>query len=90
MKNTLTAALIFITSALIGCQNIYYKTMESFGYHKRDLLVSRVEDARDAQQDAKEQFKSAPEKFSKVVDFKGSKLEENYKQLKSELNRSGF
>jgi uncharacterized protein YhaN len=62
--------------------------MESFGYHKRDLLVSRVEDARDTQQDAKEQFKSALEKFSEVADFKGGKLEEKYKQLKTELEKS--
>ena len=88
MKNTLTFALIFVTSALIGCQNLYYSTMESFGYHKRDLLVSRVEDARDTQQDAKEQFKSALEKFSEVADFKGGKLEEKYKQLKTELEKS--
>ncbi len=88
MKNTLTLALILVASTLIGCQNLYYSTMEAFGYHKRDLLVSRVEDARDAQQDAKEQFKSALEKFSEVADFKGGKLEDKYKQLKTELEKS--
>lgn len=88
MKNALTAAIIFTTSALIGCQNIYYKTMESFGYHKRDLLVSRVEDARDAQKDAKEQFKSALEKFSEVADFKGGKLEAKYNELNTDLGKS--
>jgi len=62
--------------------------MEAFGQHKRDLLVSRVEDARDAQEDAKEQFQSALEKFSAVVEFSGGKLQEKYKQLKSELDKS--
>jgi hypothetical protein len=71
-----------------GCRGIYYSTMETFGYHKRDILVDRVEDARDAQQDAKEQFQSALEKFSAVTNFSGGKLEEKYKQLKDELESS--
>lgn len=62
--------------------------METFGYNKRDLLVSRVEDARDAQQDAKEQFKSALEKFSGVAAFKGGKLEAKYKELNTKLGKS--
>jgi sugar-specific transcriptional regulator TrmB len=82
------AQLFFAVLLLYGCQSAYYKTMETFGYHKRDILVDRVEDARDAQQDSKEQFKSALEKFSEVVDFRGGKLEEKYKQLKRELEKS--
>ena len=35
---------------LMGCSSAYYGTMEKLGYHKRDLMVSRVEAARDAQQ----------------------------------------
>jgi len=73
---------------LSGCQSTYYKTMEAFGYHKRDLLVDRVEDARDAQQDAKEQFQTALEKFSAVMNFSGGELEQKYKQLNTELERS--
>lgn len=80
----LCAAILFLT----GCQKTYYKTMEAFGYHKRDLLVERVEDARDAQESAKVQFQSALEKFSEVVDFRGGELEEKYKELKTELERS--
>ncbi len=73
---------------LIGCQKTYYKTMEVFGYHKRDILVERVEDARDAQEAAKEQFQSALDKFSNVVGFRGGELEEKYEALKSELEKS--
>ncbi|MHC4571684.1 MAG: DUF2959 domain-containing protein [Planctomycetota bacterium] len=84
----LYALLWAMALAAGGCQNIYYKTMEAFGYHKRDLLVERVEDARDAQEDAKEQFQSALEKFSAVVEFEGGKLEEKYKELKTEFESS--
>jgi ElaB/YqjD/DUF883 family membrane-anchored ribosome-binding protein len=71
-----------------GCQNTYYAALEQLGYHKRDLLVSRVEDARDSQEEAKEQFKSALEKFSAVLHFDGGALEDKYKQLNAELERS--
>lgn len=88
MKKITISIFIISTLATAGCKSIYYSTMETFGYHKRDLLVSRVKDARDAQEDAKEQFQSALEKFSAVVEFQGGKLEEKYKQLKSELDKS--
>ena len=88
MKNVLNLFLVLSLFAFAGCQTTYYKTMEVFGHHKRDLLVDQVEDTRDAQQDAKEQFQSALEKFSAVVNFSGGELEGKYKELKSELERS--
>jgi len=90
MRKSIAGCLCLCTVMLFlaGCQKAYYKTMETFGYHKRDLLVERVEDARDAQESAKEQFQSALEKFGEVVDFRGGELEEKYKELKSELEKS--
>ena len=76
--------------ALIGlsCQTAYYETMEKFGYHKRDLLVRDVEKARDAQQEAKEQFKSALDRFTKTLDIQGGELQEKYEALNKEYERS--
>jgi uncharacterized protein YhaN len=71
-----------------GCRSAYYKTMETFGKYKRDILVSRVENARDAQEAAKQQFQSALEKFTSVVNVPTSKLQDKYDQLKNELDRS--
>jgi uncharacterized protein YhaN len=73
---------------LCGCQAAYYGAMEKVGYHKRDILVNRVEAARDSQEEAKEQFESALERFSAVLDFHGGELEDKYRQLKQELDRS--
>ena len=78
-------AIIFL---LFGCESTYYKTMETMGYHKRDIMVDRVEDARDAQEEAKAQFESALEKFSSVLGFHGGDLEEKYDQLKDEYDES--
>jgi Skp family chaperone for outer membrane proteins len=88
MKLMLNLFLVLCLFTLTGCQSAYYKTMEKFGYHKRDLLVDRVEDARDAQEEAKEQFQTALEKFSAVTNFQGGQLEEKYKSLSAELERS--
>ena len=71
-----------------GCKSTYYSTMEKFGYHKRDLLVDRVQDARNAQEQAKQQFASALEQFTAVVGFEGGELEKTYNRLKTEFERS--
>ncbi|UCB51342.1 MAG: DUF2959 domain-containing protein [Deltaproteobacteria bacterium] len=82
------AALFTILLFLLGCETTYYKTMEKLGYHKRDLMVERVAEARDAQKEAKEQFESALEKFSSVLKFEGGELEEKYEKLKAEYEKS--
>ena len=73
---------------LAGCQTAYYKTMEKLGVHKREIMVDRVEKARDSQEETKEQFRSALEKFSSVLDFKGGSLEEKYNELNEEYDKS--
>ncbi|WP_181296635.1 DUF2959 domain-containing protein [Pseudomonas sp. Q2-TVG4-2] len=74
--------------ALVGCQSAYYSAMEKVGLHKRDILIDRVEDARDSQQQAKEQFKDALERYRSVVQVQGGELEERYEALNSEFEAS--
>ncbi|MBN2419699.1 MAG: DUF2959 domain-containing protein [Deltaproteobacteria bacterium] len=62
--------------------------MEKVGIHKRDILVDRVEDARDAQSDAQEQFKSALEQFGSVVQVENTDLKLAYERLNSEYEES--
>ncbi len=93
MKKTIKRTFVAFTAGamlfvLAGCQSAYYKTMETFGVHKRDILVDRVQDARDAQNSAKEQFASALEEFSSVVNIQGGQLEKKYKTLNAEYERS--
>jgi len=80
--------IVTLSIFLMGCSSAYYGTMEKLGYHKRDLMVNRVESARDAQQEAKEQFESALEKFSHVLKVDGGELEEKYEQLKTAYDKS--
>jgi hypothetical protein len=94
MKKTAAVNILFVWALtvsapfLTGCQNAYYSTMEMFGKPKRKILVGRVEAARDSQTEAKEQFQSALEKFSEVVNFSGGELEEKYKKLDDEYQKS--
>ncbi|UCD34855.1 MAG: DUF2959 domain-containing protein, partial [Nitrospiraceae bacterium] len=74
--------------SLAACQTAYYKTMEKFGYHKRDIMVDRVKEARDSQQEAKEQFQSSLDKFSSVLNFEGGALEDKYRELNTEYEKS--
>ncbi|RLA18994.1 MAG: DUF2959 domain-containing protein [Gammaproteobacteria bacterium] len=82
------SALCCFFVLLSGCQTAYYSTMEQLGIHKRDILSDRVEEARDSQQDAKEQFKSALEQFSTLTNFDGGDLEDTYNRLNSEFEES--
>lgn len=88
-KIALTLALAAFMLPGTGCKTAYYGTMEAFGVHKRDILVDRVETARDKQEDAKEEFTSALEEFRSVVAFEeGSDLEDMYKKLNRSYERS--
>ena len=54
----------------------------------RDLLVDRVEDARDSQHDAAEQFRDALTEFKAVVDLPEGDLERQYNKLNAAHKRS--
>lgn len=71
-----------------GCSSTYYNAMEKVGIHKRDIMVSRVENARDSQEEAQEQFKSALEQFDSVVSLKETNLKKAYDKLNSEYEDS--
>ena len=88
-KRAVCLAGTILTLALLGgCSSAYYKTMEGFGIEKRDILVDRVEDARDAQGDASEQFASALDQFRATVNFDGGDLEDTYDNLNAEYEKS--
>lgn len=78
------AAIVLLTA----CQSAYYGAMERLGVAKRDIMVDRVEEAQDAQQEGQEQFQNALEQFRSVVNFDGGDLQQVYDRLDSEFQRS--
>src|SRR5690606_23106460 len=79
-------ALLVAVAALglPACSSMYYRTMEAFGYAKRDLLVENVEDARESQATAKTQFQLTFDAFKKLTDFEGGELEKQYRAVAAE------
>ena len=85
---TIRILLSLVPFVLFGCQSAYYATMEKFGIEKRDILVDRVEEARDAQQETKEEFTDALEQFAALVSYDGGELEKVYDRLKAKFESS--
>ncbi len=77
-----------ILAGLSGCASVQYSALEKVGIHKRDILVDRVEDARDAQSETREQLVSAYEELSALIDFDGGELEDKYRRLSRQVDRS--
>ncbi|MBY4678018.1 DUF2959 domain-containing protein [Marinobacterium sp. CAU 1594] len=86
MKKVLAALSLAVL--LSGCQSAYYSAMEQVGVHKREILVDRVGEARDAQQEAQQQFRDALSQFRSVVQFDGGELENLYDRLQAEYDDS--
>lgn len=74
----LLAILILL---LAGCASVQYSALEKVGVHKRDILVDRVEDAQQAQRDAKQEVTSAYKQFTALVNVDGGELEKTYTRL---------
>lgn len=81
----LLLTVFFVAS---GCSKAYYRTLESFGIEKREILVDRVEETRDSQEDAAEQFQTALEQFTALTGFDGGDLEKTYSRLEKAFERS--
>lgn len=88
MKIRFLLILCAMIYPLVGCSAVYYGTMEKLGVHKRDIMVDRVKEARDTQNEAKEQFLTAMEQFKSVVNFPGGDLEKEYNKLNATLQKS--
>lgn len=80
--------LVLLLTSLAACESTYYGAMEKVGVHKRDILVDRVGEARDAQQDGQVEFQDALTQFRAVVNFSGGDLESLYDKLNAEYQDS--
>lgn len=84
MKRLITSGLIAASLLLSGCQSAYYGAMEKVGYHKRDIMVDRVKDAKESQVDAQKEFSSALEEMQALLNHDGGNLEKAYNKAKDE------
>ncbi|MHA7813840.1 MAG: DUF2959 domain-containing protein [Phycisphaerales bacterium] len=81
-------AALVVGSSLGGCSTTGIAIRESLGTPKREQLVDRVEETREAQEDAKTQFASTLEELQALSGFDGGELEAAYKRLDGQLGRA--
>ena len=79
---------LLVVGVLPGCSSTGIAIREKLGTPKREQLVDRVEETREAQEDAKTQFASTLEELQSLTNFDGGELESAYKRLDAQLGRA--
>jgi hypothetical protein len=90
-RTSVLLPLLLLSLATAGCKlarDKYYGALEKVGIEKRELLVSRVDKAREAQVEAQQQFKDALEEFQALVGYSGGDLEKMYGKVSAEYEAS--
>lgn len=96
MRHHPTAALaVLAVLALPACEQAkeaarekYYDTLDKVGVERREVLVNRVDNAREAQEKAQKQFRDALEEFQALVGSSGGELEAKYEKLRGEYENA--
>ena len=88
VKKVFRSVPVAVLLLLSGCSSAYYGAMEKFGIAKREILADRVDETRKAQQEAKEQFADALQRFLAVTKADGGDLQRKYEDLNSQFKRS--
>ena len=82
--NILFVRLVILVGAmatLASCGSAIDMAKRQFGYEDRDILVTDVKGARNAEDSAKQQFQTALQQFQAVTHFNGADLETEYTKL---------
>ncbi len=87
---TIPSVLLIVAFTILagGCQQAYIAAAESMGYQKREMLVDRVQNARDEQTDARKEFTSTLDQLMALSGAQPGELEKVYDRLKKSLSRS--
>jgi len=84
LRRTICIPLIVVTLLLVGCESAYYKAMRTLGKEKRDILVQRIKDAKNDQDQTRQKLQTTMESFQALTGFQGGSLEKSYQRLNSD------
>ena len=84
MRRTICIPLLVVTLLLVGCESAYYKAMRTLGKEKRDILVQRIKDAKNDQDQTRQKLQTTMESFQALTGFQGGSLEKSYQRLNSD------
>ena len=90
MNNTRIFQTLVLAGFLLitGCASTGIAVREKMGTPKREQLVDRVDETRDAQESAKEQFASTLDELKALSGYDGGELESAYTRLKKQYDRA--
>jgi len=80
--------LFFFSTIPPACSSTGIAIRERLGIPKRSQLVDRVDDARQSQEAAKEQFASTLDELNSISGYKDDQLESSYARLNALYERS--
>lgn len=79
---------LFLFACATAVQDAYFNMWDTLGVEKREILVDRVENAQETQEEAQAQFESALAEFSSLINFEGGELEDVYDNLNDQYEAS--
>jgi len=92
MRPLIRIALAMLAAATLaapsGCSSTAIAMRESLGHPKREQLVDRVDETRDAQENAKDQFATTLDELRSLTGQTPGELASTYRRLEHELERS--
>jgi hypothetical protein len=91
MHTIIKSLILGLALTLTGCstvEKVQYAAWEKVGVHKRDILVDRIQDTAEAQEEAKQEFKSAYEELATLINVDDKGLDAKYKQVAAAYERS--
>ena len=88
MRFVRTLSGVSLIILVAGCSSAYYSALEKVGIHKRDVLVDRVEEVTEAQEEGQETFRDALEEFRAVLGTPETKLSKAYDRIQAAYDDS--
>lgn len=88
MKIAFTLCLALALSACGTVQKAQYSALEKVGIHKRDILVDRIEETSETQEETKKQFQSAYQELASLINVDDGGLEKKYKRMAKAVKAS--
>lgn len=88
MKLLLSIIIVAGLSACGTAEKAKYSTLEKVGIHKRDILVDRIKETTETQEEAKEEIQTAYEELSGLIEVNDEGLESKYKRMAKAVEAS--
>ena len=90
MRRIILTTVALSALSLVGCKSsgTYVKAMDAVGFEKRDMLMDRLQEARDSQVEAKQQLQTALYTLRRIESVPPTELSDLHDDLESEVGKT--